>query len=207
MISSIAWVPAGVADPRPKKYELSPAEQELIMLMEEQGHIDDDVAVSKARKPSEPKSKLPIQNTLPADLRMDDYSDDDDEDKAKLGVGRLLLGSDDEECDSENDDDNSNDEEDKESMDKDDDDEGSLPKHSKLEDSDDSDDDLDDVPDTREYMALDVEGLEAMGLSHVGGRGDAMDELGEDDESDAADVEISPDDALLVVGKAEDVSD
>jgi hypothetical protein len=33
-----------------------------------------------------------------------------------------------------------------------------------------------------------------------------MDEFGEDDESEAEDVELSPDDALLIVGKAEDVS-
>jgi hypothetical protein len=75
-------------------------------------------------------------------------------------------------------------------------------------DDDDSDDDLNDVPDCREYVPVDVEGLAAMGLSHVGGRSDAMhmDEFGEDDESEAEDVELSPDDALLIVGKAEDVS-
>ena len=36
MISSIEWVPAGVADPKPKKYEFSTAEIELIKMMEEQ---------------------------------------------------------------------------------------------------------------------------------------------------------------------------
>ena len=36
MISSIVWVPAGVADPNPKKYEFSTAELELIKMMEDQ---------------------------------------------------------------------------------------------------------------------------------------------------------------------------
>ncbi|GKY94152.1 hypothetical protein MPSEU_000381300 [Mayamaea pseudoterrestris] len=203
MISSIAWVPAGVADARPKKYELSPAEQELILLMEQQGGINDSRKKTKAEKAVSviASSHSAAPNSLPADLRMDEYSDDDD-DEAEMGVGRLLLASDAEDSESD---------EDADSQDADDaaprnDD----PSNNVSESDDDSDDDLNDVPDTREYMALDVQGLEAMGLSQVGGRYTdmQMDELGnqedDDDESDIADVALSPTDAILVVGKAED---
>ena len=36
MISSIVWVPAGVADPNPKRYEMSAQEMEIFRLLEEQ---------------------------------------------------------------------------------------------------------------------------------------------------------------------------
>ena len=71
----------------------------------------------------------------------------------------------------------------------------------------DSDDDLEDIPDTREYMPTDLEGLQAMGLSHVGA-GAAMnldDNEEDDDDSDMDDVNLSPDDAIIVVAKTEEV--
>ena len=46
----------------------------------------------------------------------------------------------------------------------------------------DSDDDLNDIPDTREFAPTDLEGLQAMGLSHVGA-GAAMN-LDNDDDDD-----------------------
>lgn len=226
MISSLAWVPAGVSDPRPKKYELSEAEQELVKLLEQQGSInnDDNKAVRKAEQvqsalkiQSRSKGESPAHN-LPADLRMDEYSDEDDDGmEAQVGVGRLLLGDGEEAgSNSEEDDDEEQDDEEGNGEDPQDadaqNDKPTLPRRSSNYDDssdDDSDDDLNDVPDTREYMALDVEGLEAMGLSQVGGRYSEMqlDELGEhDDDSEAEDVEISPTDAVIVVGKAEDVS-
>ena len=72
-------------------------------------------------------------------------------------------------------------------------------------DDDDSDDDLRDVPDTREFMPLNVEGFEAMGLTNTGGFLEDDEEY--DDQSDAEDVRISPNDAILVVAKTEEVSD
>ena len=42
MISAIEWVPAGVADPTPKKYEFSQAELDLIQMMEEHNMNDLD---------------------------------------------------------------------------------------------------------------------------------------------------------------------
>mmetsp|Transcript_2666 Transcript_2666/g.7334 ORF Transcript_2666/g.7334 Transcript_2666/m.7334 type:complete len:553 (+) Transcript_2666:142-1800(+) len=80
--------------------------------------------------------------------------------------------------------------------------------HSDGDDSDDDDDDLADIPDTREYTPIDVEGLQAMGFSHVGSNSatymgdDGADNA--DDGSDADDVNISADDALLVAAKTEE---
>ena len=91
-------------------------------------------------------------------------------------------------------------------------------------DSDVDDDDLHDIPDTREYMPLDVEGLQSLG---IGGNLPAMKEGGytmddlrnmadndvlddldedEDDEDYLNDVRIGKGDALIVVAKTEDVS-
>ena len=43
MISALEWIPAGVADPNPKKYEFSAAEMELIAMMEKQNFDDSQV--------------------------------------------------------------------------------------------------------------------------------------------------------------------
>ena len=69
---------------------------------------------------------------------------------------------------------------------------------------DDDDDDLGDVKDTREYMPIDVEGLESMGLANSSGpMYFAEDE--DDEDSDVEDTNLSPDDALIVVAKTEEV--
>jgi len=67
--------------------------------------------------------------------------------------------------------------------------------------SDDDDDNLEDVPDTREFTPIDVEGLEAMGFGDglLGG-----DMPPDEDDSEAEDVRITPDDAIVVVAKTEE---
>ena len=42
MISSIAWIPAGIANPNPRKYEMSTMEKELmqqILLEQQEGEV------------------------------------------------------------------------------------------------------------------------------------------------------------------------
>lgn len=201
MISAIEWVPAGVADPNPKKYEFSAAELELIKMMEEQnidgdggGEIEEEV--EETTMPT--TVKLPkVENNLPADLRMDEYSSDEDENDAVTGtaIGNLLVeGDDDLEIEADI-------EEAKKMRDADKDD-----------DESDSDDELDDVPDTREYTPLDIDGITSLGLSHVGTNAPTYMEMGEgneddlDDDSELEDIQIQADDALVVVAKTEDVS-
>lgn len=65
----------------------------------------------------------------------------------------------------------------------------------------DDDDDLHDVPDTREYMPLDVKGLQCLGDDY-----EDLDEEEEEDEEYLEDVRIREGDALIVVAKTEDVS-
>jgi hypothetical protein len=191
MISSIVWVPAGVADPNPKKYEFSTTELELIKMMEEQDIGNGDVE-SEEEIPEEKKTsvKLPkIENSLPADLRMDEYSSDEDENDAVQGttIGNLLVEGSDIEAEME----------DYQDMGGDD-------------DNSDSEDDLEDVPDTREYTPLDVDGYSALGLSQAGTNAPSYMESGEgedeDDDSDAEDIQIQADDAIVVVAKTEEVS-
>ena len=73
----------------------------------------------------------------------------------------------------------------------------------------DSDDELEDVPDTREYTPIDVEGLNSLGLSQIGTNAPAYMDDPEDDEADegseAEDVKIQADDAIVVVAKTEEV--
>lgn len=90
-------------------------------------------------------------------------------------------------------------------------------------DSDVDDDDLNDIPDTREYMPLDVQGLQSLGIGgrHGGKDGYTFEDLKnttdddvygedlEDDEEDEDyldDVRIRDGDALVVVAKTEEVS-
>ena len=99
----------------------------------------------------------------------------------------------------------------------------SSPQNAKDYDSDsDVDDDLHDIPDTREYMPLDVQGLQSLGIggSALKGEGYTVDDLrnmtdndvlddldeDEDDEDYLEDVRIRKGDALIVVAKTEDVS-
>ena len=204
MISSIEWVPKGAANPNPQKYEMSPAEEELVRMMEEQGIVDklEKEAGEQKLDPSEEgedqgDEKSGEKEGLPADLRMDEYSSDEDEnDDAKVGValGSMLVeeaGGEDEMVDSDDGIHNLN---------------KSSPDSSDDDDDDDDDDDLADVPDTREYEPIDVEGLEAIGLSQVG-MNTSMYMGGDDDEdddSDADDVRINADDAIVVVAKTEE---
>ena len=155
MIAAIEWVPAGVAKQHPLKYEV----------------YDKDADPVESTLPA--KKQVENSSGLPADLRMDEYSDDEDDGAA---VGNLLVGNEEEEEVEQ--------------------------KEYKDEDYDSEDDDLEDVPDTREFTPIDVAGLEAMGIGDgplLGMGGD------EEDESEAEDVMISPDDAVVVVAKAEDV--
>lgn len=203
MISSIEWVPAGVADPNPKKYEFSQAELDLIKMMEnhtvgdDEGNVESKDSNNDASSNKKTKTKLPImENNLPADLRMDEYSSDEDENEAARGaaIGRLLVEDDEEEVEEPQNDQGDED-------DNDDDMENDS------DDDDDSDDDLADVPDTREYMPVDVDGLNAIGFSQVGTNAPAYlgDDDDDDDGSDAEDVKIRATDSLVVVAKTEEV--
>jgi len=180
MISNVSWVPKGVADPKPKRFEMSPAERQLLTeLQMQQLKVEEEEYENDAPTKNE-------KNGLPAELRMDEYSssDDDDEDAA---VGKLLVGSD--VLDDIPDEDNSK-------------------SSNSSKDDDDEDDDLEDVPDTREYMPIDMEGLQSMSLANVD-QGmmleEGYDEQDEED-SDAEDTDLRPDDALVLVSKTEEVS-
>ncbi|VEU39745.1 unnamed protein product [Pseudo-nitzschia multistriata] len=191
MISSLEWVPAGVADPSPKKYEFSQAELELIHMMEK--HNVEDTKEIKAHqeiRTEKEKSKIMEENTLPADLRMDEYSSDEGEDEATRGaaIGRLLVENDEiEEPEPKNVSRESDGVSDDES------------------DGDSEDDDLDDVPDTREFMPVDLDGLNSIGFSQVGTNAPTyMEDFEDDDDSDAEDIQIRGSDAVIVVAKTEE---
>jgi len=230
MISCIEWVPKGVADPTPQRYKLSAAELELMaelqeehekdptkepkastLLEESDEDSDDDEEEEKGATTK--KSVLPPVDldTLPKDLRMDDYSSDEEDAEAKLGD--ILVGNDD------MDDDMDSDEDDADELEKIEEDpankvsEVTEDEGSKEDiDSDDSDSDegsiddrevLYDTPDTREYTPVNVEGLRSMAVGFGGGgREDFEDE--EDDESATDDVNLRPDDALILVAKTEE---
>jgi hypothetical protein len=126
MIAAIQWIPAGVANPTPSKYEYSRAEQDFLDRFangnggledtaenaegaddsgkgkgdveesdEEWEDMDDDDAAAAAADGASDDEAAKIvlpkvdPSSLPADLRMDDYSDDDDDDKE---IGNLLVG-------------------------------------------------------------------------------------------------------------------
>lgn len=233
MISCIEWVPKGVANPTPKKYEMSAVELELLENQAKlqaalEDHDVDDDSNSDDDNDDDVPQKSTIQlpkidpSTLPADLRMDEYTDDDDDDdeyatandaaRAGSRIGRMLVGNDD---DSEmNDADQQDSEDDAEELHDQDvhNPDGPIDKDSD-EDSDDDDDDddaLDDIPDTREFMPVDIQGLQAMGISHAGASAllnpnyDLDDDDDDDDDSDADDHNLTPDDAIVVIAKTED---
>ena len=222
MISSIVWVPKGIADPSPKKYELSAAEKEIVELMESQGLVDDDAKLeetaTKLQLRAGEKKKDAVDDDddkeatattkttshgLPADLRMDEYSSDedenDDENEALQGavLGGLLMEKPGNEYDMGKDSDKDNDDEDQK-----------MDASNSDEEDEDDDDHIDDIPDTREFEPIDVDGMDAMGLGQVGMNAPLyMDgEEFDDDDSDAEDVRINQDDALIVIAKTEDVS-
>lgn len=215
MISSIAWVPAGVAASAPRKYEMSATERELVRLMETQGNVVDELLVGpqqggshNKKKPNNSNSKsssslMPVaMHGLPADLRMDEYSSDEDDEEG-FSAGRLLVQSDNGHGGGDSDEGES-------SNDVMEDDEGKINEREGLDaESSDDEDDLADIPDTREYVPVDVYGLEAMGLSQIGGvgmkYGSAYLEDEEDDASDMEDVKLMEDDAIVLVAKTEEV--
>ena len=94
MISCLEWIPKGAADPNPKRYEMSKAELAMLQhqadleskLKEGQELVEDDIDNMNTEKEAE---NLDSQNNLPADLRMDEYSSDEDD---EANVGKLLLG-------------------------------------------------------------------------------------------------------------------
>jgi len=225
MISCIEWVPRGIADPNPKRYELSKAERELLeqdadgtdtneeTMVEDDavaedvdGDDDDDDDVAEDGKGSENKPKTASEivaenqidpNTLPPELRMDDYSDDEDANGGEAtGIGNLLIGSESaplgiDENGILEDEANVNEENDIDSDDSDDD------------DDDFDEDDLANIPDTREFMTTDVTGLEAMCFTGMDGTGELEDEV-DDDNSDVDDTNLKPDDAMIIIAKTEE---
>jgi hypothetical protein len=107
MIAAIEWIPAGRANPNPSKYEYSRAEQEFLdkvqagELAVEDNDDDDDDEWEDVNEDDEGDEKQEVEvprvdpKSLPADLRMDDYSDDEDgEDKVgDMLVGKVSLGT------------------------------------------------------------------------------------------------------------------
>ncbi len=209
MISCIEWIPKGVADPNPKRYELSKAERELLeqdAAEDDLAEIDeDDMSEGGASKDgadlTEPKeageksaaeiiaSQRVDPKTLPEELRMDDYSDDDDNDNQKQNdIGTLLIGH-------------------PESTGLGIDEEGKVEDEGDF-DSDDEDQDgedmLEDIPDTREYMPSDVKGLEAMSFGGYAGQADFGVDDEDDNDSDIDDTNLRPSDALIVVAKTQE---
>jgi len=186
MIAAIEWVPAGVAAEAPKKYEMNATEREVLQMLQEQqeGGAENYAASVAAKLPKVDGSELP------ADLRMDEYSDDEQEGPA---IGNLLVDEEDVSVHEEPEMDDAKTD-------------GNVGDANDDMDSSDSDDDgednLEDVPDTREFTPIDVEGLEAMGLGE-GAVGDASN-LFVDDDSEAEETRISKTDAVLIVAKTEE---
>jgi hypothetical protein len=102
MIAAVAWIPAGVAAETPTKYEYSKAEQEFLERVANangDGDLDpnngDDADDDGEWEDVEEEGNAVVVpkvdvNSLPADLRMDEYSDDEgDEGK---GIGNILVG-------------------------------------------------------------------------------------------------------------------
>ncbi len=102
MISALGWVPRGAADPRPKRYEISPAELKMLQLRAE---MEDGASSSAAaggggmdveeKKGSKGKKEKVDVSDLPADLRMDEYSSDEEDGEdgiSEANIGHLLVG-------------------------------------------------------------------------------------------------------------------
>jgi len=118
MIAAIEWVPAGVADENPKKYEMNATEKDVIRMLQEQQQQEEEEQADGKNKNSAATSTTTITTTttttttdssnasllvgptataivnnktskeqqellnkLPAELRMDEYSDDEDNEK------------------------------------------------------------------------------------------------------------------------------
>ena len=118
MIAALEWVPEGRANPTPSKYEYSRAEQEFMSRVIAQHENDDDATANygkdgntdEAKKDDEEwedmsddednkgdddkKKKVELPkvdpSSLPSDLNMDDYSDDDNDNNGEEKMGDLL---------------------------------------------------------------------------------------------------------------------
>lgn len=232
MISCLEWIPRNVADPSPKRYELSKVERELLAQEQKEvqgvegGHDDDhddgtDESLTEVNtndeKPetNEEKGEKSLSaseiiamnkidpSTLPKDLRMDEYSDDEDDndggDLNDADIGDILIGRDaDVDVDADADASGMLDGEGK----------GGKREINMRGDSDDSDedddfDDLGDIPDTREYLPTNIKGLEAMNFGGYNGIADFEGE-NDDDDSDIEDTNLKANDALIIVAKTEE---
>mmetsp|Transcript_9757 Transcript_9757/g.17047 ORF Transcript_9757/g.17047 Transcript_9757/m.17047 type:complete len:737 (-) Transcript_9757:70-2280(-) len=238
MIAAIEWIPAGRANPTPTKYEYSRAERDFLARVTaaqsgeggggdlaapggggdaanngpDAAGSDEEWEVMEQEGGGEGKTKLPKVDlaSLPADLRMDEYSDDDDDEDKEKDVGGLLVGKDAEmmgDFQPNNAVEPNNGE-------------GDHDDHDDDSDSEDEDD-LADIPDTREYMPLDLKGLQSLG---IGGQNYSVEDLQnmtlnnqhdldndldddeeeEEDEEDANDIKLHDGDALVVVAKTEE---
>lgn len=184
MISTVSWVPKGIADPKPKRFEISPAERQMLQEFREQQEAPGRQQEHDLLVDTKDVIKKSTKKTVLGELRMDEYSSSDEDEAA---VGKLLVpvedevSTDQEQHNMEGEESNSD---------------------------DDNDDDLLDVPDTREYMPIDIEGLQSMSLANVDYHNTMMmlDEDVEDEEdSDVGDTDLQPDDALVLVSKTEEV--
>jgi hypothetical protein len=183
MISSVSWVPKGIADPKPKRFEISSAERQMLQEFREQQEAPGPQHEDELLVDTDDAIKNSTEKIVLGELRMDEYSSSDEDEAA---VGKLLVpvegevSTDEEQHNMEGEESN----------------------------SDDEDDDLLDVPDTREYMPIDIEGLQSMSLANVDYH-NAMMMLDEDvedgEDSDVGDTDLQPDDALVLVSKTEEV--
>lgn len=232
MISCIEWIPRNVADPNPKRYELSKAEREFlaqqkdhdedaekedINLDSESGNDDsdnddDEEEMDCVQVPGEGKALTATEIiasrkidpfSLPKDLKMDEYSDDEDNEdnnntdeatngdglSSKSDIGDLLIGRGD-----------------SGTMGIDEDGQVEDIDFADGDSDDDDDDDLADVPDMREYTPTDIQGLEDMNFGGYNGINEFEQGEDDDDDSDVEDTNLKPDDALIIVAKTEEVS-
>ena len=219
MISALAWVPKGAAAPNPKRYQMSVTE---IAMLQQQAENMENAIESDSDNEHNPNAVVDGDfpevdiSELPADLRMDEYSDDEVGDET---VGNLIVGGESEmvgthvgEDGVPMEPDNDSEEEEEEEEEEDKNKNNNIEKNEELNDSDsdsDSDSDLsmDDytpLEDTREYTPIDVKGLEAMGLTkNNGGNYFGNDEDNEED-SDEEDTNILSTDALCVVATTDE---
>ena len=114
MITSLTWVPKGVARARPVRFELSPEEYQRIKLMasaeqakEREGEADHEALgltfKGAAVVAMDDDEEAVDVSDLPAELRMDAYDDDDDDDNDNEGE-RIELADVEEELEDDDDD-------------------------------------------------------------------------------------------------------
>uniref|UniRef100_A0A7S2KZ84 Anaphase-promoting complex subunit 4 WD40 domain-containing protein n=1 Tax=Leptocylindrus danicus TaxID=163516 RepID=A0A7S2KZ84_9STRA len=87
VISSLAWIPAGCADPNPKRYQLTQEEIQKLQALGENANDDED---------EDDDVPPDDDDDLPADLRMDEYDDSSGDER---NIGDLLVKYDDVEDD------------------------------------------------------------------------------------------------------------